>query len=394
MNMKLWIFLSPWWLGCGGIVDMGTVVGPAQGGAGGTGSGSGQGPDGTFEHELVQVAGWGLGMCGLFSDERVRCWMHRDDTAREVPDLTGVAMASDSMGGGRVCVVERSGKVACRDNDCFDKPEPCWFPGETIEIVGIQSAASIWMSGCQGLALRSDGLLQQWVAPGIPCEGNVPPLLEPRTVHEFFVFSAPLGFGEPIATIPGSGSFGFVTESGRAFHTRVQPSSTELLPAEFAWYDHASWPPSVIGAVDDAVAVASSYEATAILRRSGRIWAFGNERALGIGRTEQGVAEGEVLGIDDAVAVAAGQGMCAIRSDRSLWCWGPSSHGQLGVGGPPDEYGAHLANLYLPVKVPDAEGVRAVGMTPSLTCVVRGANEVWCWGFPNTWAEPYRVSFR
>jgi hypothetical protein len=411
MNTKLWILASPWWLGCGGIVDMGTVVDPAAGGTGGTatgsagaaGSGGGsagssQGPGESFEHELLKFVAWGGGMCGLFSDERVRCWTYTDAVAREVPDLRGVAGASDPFdpaGNQRVCVVEQSGRVACRDHDCFDKPEACWFPGETTQIVGVESAVSIWMGGCQGLALRADGFLQQWMDSRIPCGGaTVPGAPRVPTVVDFQVFGAPEGYGEPITAIPSSGAFGFVTDSGHVSHTRRQPSLPSRVPSEMFAYDDMAWPPFGVAGIDDAVAVASSYQATAILRRSGKIWAFGNQRALGTGSAEEGIGTGEVLGIDDAVAIAAGSGTCAIRSDQSLWCWGPSLYGELGFAGPEDEYGTHPLTLYSPVKVPDIEGVRAVSMTPALTCIVRGANEVSCWGFPTASAVPHRIWFR
>lgn len=414
MNKKLWIALSPWWLGCGGVVDMGTVVDPASGGTSGAGAagtgaaatgaaGAEQGPNATFEHELVQFAGWQHGMCALFSDDLVRCWRYGDLVGREVPDLRGVAVAansSDPVSDSRVCVVERSGRIACRDDDCFYASEPCWFRGETTHIASIESAVSIWMTDCQGLALRSDGLLEQWLDPSISCHSLLPPLLQPISIHGRQLIGSPTGFGESISVISQSGSFGLVTESGQVLHTRFRPSSPYLVPSERDLYWKDSWPPSVVGtfdepAIDDAVAVASSFDATAILRRSGKIWAFGNKSALGIGSTDVGLGAGEVLGIDDAVAVAAGGlGTCAIRSDRSLWCWGATMYGELGFGGPPDDYGNYSATLYSPVQVPNIEGVRALSMTGALTCIVRGKNEVWCWGFPSTWAVPYRVTFR
>jgi hypothetical protein len=402
MKNKLWVFLSPCWLACGGLVDLGTVVEPPQGSAGmdAGSAGSGQGPDESFTHELVQLAGWKSGVCGLFSDQRVRCWTSAHFDAREVPGLRGIAFAGDPFNApslGRICVVEPSGTIACRNSsDCFYEPE-CWFTGEITEIVGVESAVSIWMSECQGLALRSDGLLQQWMGSPRPCSGDaLPP--KAATVDGFQVFGVPEGFDERIAAIPTSGSFGFVTESGRAFHTRYRPWSPALGAADATQYDEASWPPTVVGtfddaSMDDAVAIASSYEATAILRRSGKIWAFGAQRALGIGSTDGAYGAGEVVGIDDAVAIAGGYGTCAIRSDQSLWCWGPSSYGEHGVLGPGDQYASYRYNLYLPTKVQGIEGARAVSIVPGLTCVARGTNEVLCLGFDWSFSSPQRVTF-
>jgi alpha-tubulin suppressor-like RCC1 family protein len=86
-------------------------------------------------------------------------------------------------------------------------------------------------------------------------------------------------------------------------------------------------------------------------------------------------------GWDDWVTVAATDAhTCGRRADGSLWCWGSREHGKLGDG--LDEA---AGNRRTPVQVLDSDGEPgdawggvAVGMLH--TCGARADRSLWCWG--------------
>src|SRR5262245_43967966 len=78
------------------------------------------------------------------------------------------------------------------------------------------------------------------------------------------------------------------------------------------------------------------------------------------------------------VAIAAGEAHnCVLLSDKSVWCWGSNSNGQLGIGS--------TSNSSVPVHVADvfASQIDAGGFN---TCVVTPEGLPWCWG-RNEWGQ-------
>jgi len=102
-------------------------------------------------------------------------------------------------------------------------------------------------------------------------------------------------------------------------------------------------------------------------------WGYNDRGQLGVGM--------DAPQIDDPVQVQIGSTWesvsagaahaCAIRSDRSLWCWGHNWAGQLGLGTSDDQN--------RPTNVGTASW-RLVAAGTYHTCGIRDDDSMWCWG--------------
>ncbi len=114
---------------------------------------------------------------------------------------------------------------------------------------------------------------------------------------------------------------------------------------------------------------------------AGEIWCWGHnvsgqlgngQRAVKSSNTASKVVDAEGMPFKGAIQIAAGErNTCAIREDRSVWCWGSGSSGQLGTG--------TRANSLVPVKV-ELDGVVSIGVGAAHACSLRGDGMVSCWG--------------
>jgi alpha-tubulin suppressor-like RCC1 family protein len=107
---------------------------------------------------------------------------------------------------------------------------------------------------------------------------------------------------------------------------------------------------------------------------SGPVKCWGTEEGLTNGRNTYGLVPASVSGINDAVAVTAGDAVaCALLSDHTVACWGDNSQGELGDG--------TRASSSTPVVVPGLSGVQAINAGEGSVCVVMQAGgTVECWG--------------
>jgi alpha-tubulin suppressor-like RCC1 family protein len=81
----------------------------------------------------------------------------------------------------------------------------------------------------------------------------------------------------------------------------------------------------------------------------------------------------QVVGLADAVYISAGYNhSCAIRTDRTAWCWGSNDTGQLGDG--------TSADKNTPEQVAFAQPVVWISAGYHLTCAVTSAGRPYCWG--------------
>jgi len=129
-------------------------------------------------------------------------------------------------------------------------------------------------------------------------------------------------------------------------------------------------------------AVTSGESHTCATRTGGTLWCWGENDwgQLGIGGdTDQNQpAQVTTPAPDGWASVSAGGGSvhtCATRTGGTLWCWGFNAWGQLGIGSE--------ANQDRPVQVttPEPGGWAAVSAGGGHTCAIRTGRSLWCWGY-------------
>lgn len=102
-------------------------------------------------------------------------------------------------------------------------------------------------------------------------------------------------------------------------------------------------------------------------------WGANDRGQLGAGARASSPTPVPVLGLSDAVSLAAGDHhTCAIRRDRSLVCWGDNQAGQLATSA--------LPTYATPLEVPGLGAVLSVAAGAVHTCAVATAGGVSCWG--------------
>lgn len=132
-----------------------------------------------------------------------------------------------------------------------------------------------------------------------------------------------------------------------------------------------------VTAVDGVAEVRAGYEFTCARMRAGtvRCWGsnfFGN---LGNGRTDLASLPVDVLGLSNVSRLSVGgQSLhaCALRSDRTVWCWGSNSDGQLGIG--------DIENRSIPVQVVGLMDAVQVSVGFQHSCALRASGAIVCWG--------------
>jgi alpha-tubulin suppressor-like RCC1 family protein len=137
---------------------------------------------------------------------------------------------------------------------------------------------------------------------------------------------------------------------------------------------------------EDWVSVSGGSYHTCGIRLDGSLWCWGgNANAqLGVGTT--GTNERTPLPVEASgrwSAVAAGhQHTCAIRKDGTLWCWGAGEYGQLGNGAR-ERQNVPVAVLAPDSRSRFEQVLVSGGAGPdggSHTCAVRNDRTLWCWG--------------
>jgi alpha-tubulin suppressor-like RCC1 family protein len=125
-------------------------------------------------------------------------------------------------------------------------------------------------------------------------------------------------------------------------------------------------------------------EGHACLRtRDGLVHCWGDDTAGQLGRGTPGEPSPgavKVEGLTGVVTIAAGdKHTCALTADKSVWCWGQNSQGELGQA-------STAAPIATPTQVPGLRPVVSLAAAGAHTCVVDGAGQITCWG-ANTFGE-------
>lgn len=108
-----------------------------------------------------------------------------------------------------------------------------------------------------------------------------------------------------------------------------------------------------------------------------------NEFAASISDIEEDVKEQNNAPDDETTEApkwlmvsAFGDHTCAIKSDKTVWCWGDNSNGQCGVAG--------KSSLTVPTQVAGVSDAAFIKSGMTRTCIINTSNDVWCWGGGNT----------
>ncbi len=127
--------------------------------------------------------------------------------------------------------------------------------------------------------------------------------------------------------------------------------------------------------ITGAVAVATSWWHTVVLKGDGTVWTCGKNTygALGDGTTTDRLTPVQVSGLTGVVAVTAGYShTVALKSNGTVWAWGQNSYGELGDG--------TTTNRSTPVQVSGLTGVVAVASSATHTVALKSDGRVWAWG--------------
>jgi alpha-tubulin suppressor-like RCC1 family protein len=136
--------------------------------------------------------------------------------------------------------------------------------------------------------------------------------------------------------------------------------------------------------VDNAVVqVVAGDLSTCALRGDRRVVCWGRGYGYPVNELPPSAPVFRVLNGLDEVELLMPGGFCARRLDQSVWCWGPA-----GTPIEPPAPGAYLdESMHLE---PEAQGARAVAFTGDGLCVLKADQSLWCWGdmYPYTNLSP------
>ncbi len=134
--------------------------------------------------------------------------------------------------------------------------------------------------------------------------------------------------------------------------------------------------PVSVNGIDDALRVAAGGNFTCVLRESGGVSCWGGNEwgQLGDDSKQARNTADAVRNLDDAIAISAGEThACAVRRGGTVACWGNGTDGQLGNGNAPSE-------SRLPLDIPSLSGVIGVATGQRSSCALKSDKTLVCWG--------------
>jgi alpha-tubulin suppressor-like RCC1 family protein len=125
-----------------------------------------------------------------------------------------------------------------------------------------------------------------------------------------------------------------------------------------------------------AIAAGGAFSCAAAEGGTVMCWGDNSAGALGQGTTaaEPTTSAQAVIGLENVATLSArDRHICALKSDKTVWCWGSNEQGELGDGS------QDLRSTPTPVLLPAGQSIDAVAAGAAHTCAI-GGGQLWCWG--------------
>lgn len=299
------------------------------------------------------------------------------DSATPVVARGTACARSITLGGNHTCCIDLPARACWGQNfqgelggDVGDiVPEPHSFE----DPMGLESIVSGFRHNC---ALTGEGKLWCW---GYNGNGD----LGLGTTTEFE--STPVLQGSGYAEIAAGGDHTCAVTSGGVAYCWGLNDSTELgvpgstvIPSPVrAGCEAAN---SKEGCFSDWIGIGAGSFHTCAIRKSGKLYCWGGNHngQLGIGPPTSSYQEPEphaVLSDETWVEVDGGRSYtCALTTKGALYCWGLNEDRQLGI----PEQDLVVAPTKVEVEAPD--GFRSLGLGQYHGCAIRADRTLWCWG--------------
>ncbi len=283
------------------------------------------------------------------------------------------------LGAGNIhsCARRSDGEVRCwggNDRGQLGLGTSGYEAGSTTPVPVLDLGASEHVSGGDDLtcAVRAGGGVSCWgsndlgqLGAGDPGPGELATLPVPV-----------VGLENVVAIVAGANNHACALDTPGRVHCWGGNASGQLGNGT---NESSNVPTDVVG-VNDAVALAAGYAHSCALRAGGTVvcWGVNSLGRLGNGTLENANAPTTVLDLTDAAAIAVGAThSCAVRQNGSVVCWGENGHGELGDG-------TWMGYTTSPVASLITEGAVEITAGVNHSCVLREDETVACWGLNNS----------
>ncbi|RME17565.1 MAG: hypothetical protein D6797_02270 [Bdellovibrio sp.] len=338
---------------------------------------------------VAKVSAGASSTCALLNDGTAKCWgnngysMLADSTniykayAVDVLNTTGSApmtnIASISPGANHNCLTDTSGQVFCLGMNSvgqmgnYTTKNNSGYPTQITSLSNVASVSVGYQSNCS-LPLSKMGLIYCWGS------------------NEFGQLGYTSNSKSTPTDITGLGS-GILSLTTGPYHGCAVLSDGTAKCAGWGGrrlgLGNNTWKskviPQTVVNLSNAIDIQLGFNHSCALLSNGDVMCWGNNGSygtLGDGTTNHQTSAVLLPGIHNVIQIAAGYyHNCAVKSDKTLWCWGRNTYGQLGLG--------DTTHRLSPTQV--LTNVEQVVTGQDFTCARLTSGNVQCWGRNNYW---------
>lgn len=139
--------------------------------------------------------------------------------------------------------------------------------------------------------------------------------------------------------------------------------------------------PVKVAGVSGATSLVSGVDYNCALLSDGTVSCWGENQTgqLGDGNLTEVATPVKVTGLSNVASISAaptGTHTCALKTDGTAWCWGSNFYGQIGDGTTDSYNPGHPT----PSQVTGLTSVTAIASGGTFNCALRSDKTVWCWG--------------